>query len=316
VFKGLIFSLISGCAYGMLAIIIKLGYRAGLAENDLLSYRFMGGALIMGFYLLIRHPRLLTVKPRTLLKAGILGVVFYGLQSTCYFKALTYIPASTSALILYLYPLTVTILSIILFRLRVTRTILLSLGFVVVGCAFVFSDAFQRSLPPVGIMLALGAMLVYSLYLVTLQFFLYGERPLSLTFYAILFTGLMFSAVHPPMRLSALTLVQLGILVSLALVPTVIAITFLFRAIEEIGSAQTSIFSTVEPVVTVSAAYFILQEHIALFQIVGMFLIICGIIYPNLGLATSQSKSENGIETHDPSNEDPSNNRSSQDTPP
>jgi drug/metabolite transporter (DMT)-like permease len=145
---------------------------------------------------------------------------------------------------------------------------------------------------------------------------LYGERPLSLTFYAILFTGLMFSAVHPPMRLSALTLVQLGILVSLALVPTVIAITFLFRAIEEIGSAQTSIFSTVEPVVTVSAAYFILQEHIALFQIVGMFLIICGIIYPNLGLATSQSKSENRIETHDPSNEDPSNKRSSQDTPP
>lgn len=280
--KGLVYSLISGSAYGMLAIIIKLGYLSGLTEHDLLSYRFLGAALIMAVFLLIRHPRFLNVGPTTLVKAGILGFVFYGLQSTLYFKALLTIPASTSALILYLYPLIVTVFSLLLFRQRLDLTTLISLGCVLTGCALVFSDAFGRALPASGILLAVGAMLVYSLYLVAIEFFLRGEEPLSLTFYAILATGIMFSAIHPPRSPGSLNPLQIGLLIAIALIPTVIAVTFLFRAIEEIGSSQTAIFSTVEPVVTVVTAWLLLHEHIAIFQILGMLMILSGIIYPHL----------------------------------
>lgn len=280
--KGLLYALASGCAYGMLAIIIKLGYRAGLGEGELLSYRFLGATLILGCYLLIRHPRMLRARPVTLLKAAILGVGFYNLQSICYFKALTFIPASTSTLILYIYPLAVTVLSVLLLRFRVTVTTWISLGLVILGCACVFSDAFQRALPPIGIALAVSAMLIYSLYLIAIQFFLRGEHPLTLTFYAILFSGLTLSIIHPPLRPGALSMLQIGLLLAIALIPTVFAITFLVRAIEEIGSAYTSLFSTVEPIVTIFSAHALLQEHIALSQIIGMLLIIGGIIYPNI----------------------------------
>lgn len=282
-FKGLIYSLISASAYGLLAIIIKLGYRYGLTAGDLLTYRFLGAALMLGLYLALRYPGLLKVRPRTIFKALLLGMVLYGIQGTCYFKALTYIPASTSALILYLYPLAVTAISVVVFKLRVTSRTLLSLALVMIGCACIFSDAFQRAFPLVGILYALGAMGAYSLYLITTQYFLRGEHPLNLTFYAILCTGLMFTVVFPPRPLSAFVPTQMGILFAIALIPTVIALTFLFRAIDEIGSARTSLFSTIEPVVTVSAAYFLLQEQIYLAQLFGMLLIIGGIVYPNLG---------------------------------
>jgi len=68
---------------------------------------------------------------------------------------------------------------------------------------------------------------------------------------------------------------------SLGVVPGVIAVTFLYIAIEKIGSAYACIFSSVEPVVTLAAAAIFLKENVVLLQIGGAVLIIAGIVIPN-----------------------------------
>jgi drug/metabolite transporter (DMT)-like permease len=281
-FKGLIYSLVSAFCFGLLAILVKLAYQAGLKDVALLQYRFLLATLLFAGYLLILNPRLLKIRPATLAKTAFLGAILHGWQSTCFFKALKYIPASTNALILYLYPVIVTLLSIAVFRLKADRTIFLSLTLLAGGCALVFYDAFLKALNVTGLLFAAGTTLTFSVYLIMTQIFLKGEKSLTVTFYVILFTGVPFLFFNNPFDIVDLSFRQLLLALGIGLVPTALGITFQFLAIRELGSAHMSIFSTFEPVTTVLMAWLVLGETIVLLQVAGMGLILAGIILPNL----------------------------------
>jgi drug/metabolite transporter (DMT)-like permease len=64
----------------------------------------------------------------------------------------------------------------------------------------------------------------------------------------------------------------------------VFAVTFLYLAIEKVGSAYASIFSSIEPVATLAAAALLLEENVVLLQVGGAALIVAGIVLPNLQL--------------------------------
>jgi len=85
-----------------------------------------------------------------------------------------------------------------------------------------------------------------------------------------------------PLKIFEMNCGQFTITAGLALIPAVIAVSMLYRAIEEIGSAYTSIFSILDPVVTIGLAYILLDENVVLIQVLGIVLIIIGIIVPNV----------------------------------
>jgi drug/metabolite transporter (DMT)-like permease len=281
-FRGLACSLLSAVSFGTLAILVKLGHRAGMTDLALLQYRFLFGAALLFLYLLIREPHLLRIRPAALGKAALLGFVLYGLQSTLFFKALRYIPASTASLILYVYPVVVTVLSVLFLGLRAGRTLILSLAVLTAGCCLVFYDAFLRDMNLLGILLAFGTTLTFSLYLVLTQVFLKGEEPLSAAFYVILSAAVLFLFLHDPLEILRLDAPRVSLALLLGLVPTAVAIVFLFRAIAAVGSAYTAVFSTLEPVTTVVLAAVVLGEAVVLLQWAGMALIVAGIAAPNL----------------------------------
>jgi len=65
------------------------------------------------------------------------------------------------------------------------------------------------------------------------------------------------------------TVVGWSAVVAIALVSTVAAITWFFAGLKRIGPTQASTLSTVVPAVTVALAALILDERIALTQLVG-----------------------------------------------
>jgi drug/metabolite transporter (DMT)-like permease len=290
VIRGFFYSISAAFAFGLLAILVKLSYQAGLETMELLQYRWLTGAAILTVYLFLKDRSLLRANPKTLLKAFLLGAVGHGIGSTCFFKALLYLPASTNALILYFYPVVVTLLSILFLRMKINRIVLLSLILVTSGCSLVFYDAFLKAMDIRGILFILATMLIYSCSLIVTQIFLRKERFLTLTFYMVLFTALAFLTVHNPLHALDLNGRQLLLCLSLGLIPTAIAYIFLFRAIETVGSAYTAIFSTFEPVTTVVMSFLILNENIVLYQIMGMVLIAAGIILPNLTKPAAEKK--------------------------
>jgi len=264
------------------AVIAKLAYQSGLSPNRLLQIRFTLALPLMLLVLLLRSPGLLRITFPVLWKAALMGGLLYGLQSSLFYTSLTIIPASTAALVLYLYPVVVALLSRAFFGLRLEPIILLSLGLVVVGVGLVFYDAFTQSVEPLGLLLVLGSMVCFSAYLLIAQAALRGEEPLAVSFYVILFAAVTFNLLAGPENLLSPGLPGLAYGGAMALLSTVMAISLLYLAIEKIGSTYVSIFSTLEPVATILAAYLILAERVVLWQLVGVVLIVGGISTPNL----------------------------------
>jgi len=100
----------------MLAVLGKLAYAKGFAAAEILQYRFGVGALLLLAYFAVFDRQVLRASPRTILKALFLGVVLYPVQSLSFMTSLKYIPAATTSLILYFYPVSVSLLSALLFK--------------------------------------------------------------------------------------------------------------------------------------------------------------------------------------------------------
>lgn len=280
--QGLILSLISATGFASLAILVKLGYAAGMTGPIMMQYRFGFGVMALLLWLLFKDRSLLRISPVGLLKCALLGSVVYWSQTTCFVAALETIPASTTSLVLYGHPMVVTLLSALFLKMRVNRAVLASLVLVMAGCCLVFYDAFLREVHMTGLMFAIGAMAVFSIYLVLVQVLLKDLRPLTATFYAMLFATVSFTISGDISAWWHITGEQAVIGLSLGILPGVIAVTFLYMAIEKIGSAYACIFSSVEPIITLVAAAVFLGEHVVLLQMGGAALIIVGIVVPNL----------------------------------
>ncbi|BCS87714.1 DMT family transporter [Pseudodesulfovibrio sediminis] len=283
--QGLLYALISAASFGSMAILVKLGYEAGMTGAVMMQYRFSYAVAILFVFLLFKDRSLLRISLPALGKCALLGLVVYWTQTTCFVKALATIPASTTSLVLYGHPMVVTLLSAVLLKMRLNQAVLTSLVLVMVGCCLVFYDAFLRAVDSTGLLYAFGAMVVFSLYLLLVQVLLKGMRPLTATFYVMVFTAVAFTLSGDITAWLYTTEDQVIISLALGLIPGVIAVTCLYMAIEKIGSAYTCIFSSVEPVITLAAAALFLNEQIVMLQMGGALLIIAGIILPNLRAA-------------------------------
>lgn len=293
--QGTIYSLLSGIAFGLLGVLAKLGYAQGMSVGLVLQCRFLFGAAFIFLFLLVRRPGLLRLDPRGLVMVAAIGMVLYYAQSTFFFRSVGYIPISTTVLILYGYPVTVTLLSVPLYKLRLTRLLAISLALVSAGLCLICYDAFLRELNATGLLYAFGALGTFTIYLTLVQRVMRGRHPLSVSFYMILFTGLTFLVVHGPSTLATLRPENLPVALGLGLIPTAVSVTLLFLAIERIGSAHASIFSSLEPAAALIAAHLILGEPIVALQVVGMLLILAGIILPNLRTATVMRRTKEDV---------------------
>ncbi|ADR18156.1 DMT family transporter [Calditerrivibrio nitroreducens] len=287
--SGIFYALLSATFFGFLGIFGKYGTILKISATELLTYRFIIGSLFFILFFLLKDRKLFRIDLKNFIRACVAGGIFYLLMSYFFFKALEYIPASTTSLILYIYPLMVSILSILFFGIKISRSLFISLILIASGCILIFYDAFNRSLDLRGVLFAFLAMLVFSFYLIYVQKTISNVKPITFSFYVILTAGLSFTLFNNPIGIFNLNNKQIVLVILIGIIPTFLAVMLQFIAIEKIGSVYTSIFSTIEPIVTVSASYFFLDDNIVIQQVMGMFMIILGIVLPNLKILKKRS---------------------------
>jgi drug/metabolite transporter (DMT)-like permease len=282
--RGIIYSIISAICLGTVAIFVKTGLAMGMVPMQIIQYRFTFGGIILFTWICLTRPELLKIRPQGLLKAAVLGIGIYPFQSYFFIKALQYIPAATTSLIFYIYPLVTTLIAVVFLGLRPSRIVYQSLLLILGGCGLIFYHAFAQAIDIRGVWYALACMGTFSVYLTMVQLFTRHDEAKRLSLWVILFMAIVFSCLSSPLTILDQPFKGWVVAIGLGLVPSALAISLLYRAIESIGSAYTAMFSTIEPVTTVLLAAVILGEPTDGIQVAGMFLIIAGIIAPNIGL--------------------------------
>lgn len=279
--SGALLVALSAACFGTLAIFTLLAYDSGAGVLAVLALRFALAAPVL--HLLVRARRLRLPRGRGLLVLLALGGVGYVGQSLAYVSALTLVPASLVALLLYTYPSFVTVLSVVSGRERWSRPRLLALALATVGAGLVIG--FSAPSAASGGELALGGGLAITAAVIYSGYIVLGEGPTAragalpsgaviTTAAAGVFTvAAVLTGADPP----GTTLGWLAV-GGMALVSTVLAIVAFFAGLARLGPTTTATVSTLEPVVTVVLAAVVLSEVFTAVQVVGGVLILTAVL--------------------------------------
>ncbi|MEX2010912.1 MAG: DMT family transporter [Chloroflexota bacterium] len=305
---GVALVLISACAFGSGALFAKPAYAAGVGWHVLSSWRFLFGASLAWLWLLAwpaHRQALRSLDRRLVLGSLALGVLYVG-NSATYFAGLETVDASLAALIVYVYPALVAVLTLRFGRrLRGTRA-WGALGLALVGVILAVGGIDTTGAPPLdGLLLVVASPVIYAIWIV-LAARLSGERGeagedragggAGAGVAASAATALMMTATATTYWLSAVVLglpvgpgdVPAGAwfgLVGVGVVSTFVAIQAFYAGTQRVGAAQAALLSTIEPVWTISLAAILLRESLQPIQLAGGALILLGVVIAQTGPA-------------------------------
>jgi drug/metabolite transporter (DMT)-like permease len=280
---GALACLASAAAFGAMGIFGKLAYDEGATVGTLLTTRFvLAAALFWLFVAWNGGARVLRgLSARDVAIALALGAICYGAQAGSYFAALERLDASLLSLLVYTFPVMVTVTAIALGRERGNRRTAGALMLTSVGLVLVLASAAAGALDPLGTLLGLSAAVVYTAYILISEGITERVGPLALSTLVctgaaatLTLAGLAGGDLEPG-AVSATGFVWLG---GLALVSTVVAITLLFVGLRHVGPTAASILSTLEPVVTVGLAFAVFGESLGPAQLAGGALVLLAVL--------------------------------------
>jgi drug/metabolite transporter (DMT)-like permease len=271
---GILLIAISAASFGTLAIFGRLLYADGLDTFTMLFLRFSFAAVTMTFLLLLRREPL--PRGNILLQLIGMGALGYAGQAFSFLSAIKYASAGLVALLLYLYPMFVFILSVIVLREQVTGVKIVALLLALVGTALTVDPAGGQL---TGVLLAVLSAVIYSIYIIVgtnvMKHVSAVQSSLVIFASAAVVYGMLI-AVNGA-RFPATGTGWLGI-AGIVLVATVIPVATFLAGLERIGPTNASMLSTLEPVVTVLLAGMLFGERLQPITILGGCLILFAVI--------------------------------------
>ena len=313
---GIAFTIISAFAFGSGALFAKPVYAEGVGWHVLMAWRFLIGAgLAWGWLLLRERSRagLRRMRRRDVAVAIALGVLYTG-NSATYFAGLETVTASLAALIVYIYPALVAVISLQVGRPLQGWRPWGALALALAGVALAVGNIDGATAPPLsGLLLIAASPVIYAVWIV-LSARLSGEGRSGVGADAVgadagagadpLAAGVvMLSATAATYWISALALgrpvlptqIPSGAwfgLFGVGIVSTFIAVQAFYAGAHRIGAARASIVSTVEPVWTIVLASILFSERLGPLQLVGGAMILAGVVIAQTGAGAGASAAE------------------------
>ena len=274
--------LASAAAFGAMAIFGKLAYEEGVDVWSLLLVRFALAAAVLAVIAGVRGA-MRRLGRRAVVAGLLMGAVGYATQAGLYFLALERMDASLLSLLLYTYPAMVTLAAVLLGRERATARRLLALGIASVGTVLVLAGSASGALDPLASVMAIGAALAYTAYILVGERVVAGVPPLALAALVTAGAAATFALVTLARGGASLGFgaEAWGWLVAIALVSTVLAIICFFAGLARVGPTTAAILSTLEPPVTVALAALAFGEALTAVQLAGGALVLATVFVLN-----------------------------------
>jgi drug/metabolite transporter (DMT)-like permease len=289
--------IVSAVGFGSGALFAKPVYAAGVDWHVLGAWRFLFGASLAWLWLVAvpdHRVGLRRLSRRAALVALALGVLYTG-NSATYYAGLETVPASLAALIVYVYPALVAVLTLRFGRKLEGRRAWAALALALVGVALSVGGIPAGSSPPaLGLALVVVSPVIYAGWIV-LSARLSGERrdaseatdgagaqaaaatALMMTATAATYwvTALLFGREVAPWQVPAEAWPGL---LGVGAIATFVAIQTFYAGAQRIGAAQAALISTIEPVYTIVLAAALFAESLAPVQLLGGALIIAAVV--------------------------------------
>lgn len=277
--KGYVCGMVSGATYGMIPLFSVPVLREGMGFDSLLFYRYLMAAAVMAALQLVRR-RSLAISMRDVPMVLLLGVLF-ALSSVFMFMAFDYMPTGLVSTMYFIYPVITALIMSLFFKERMTWSRALSLVMALAGIAMLYVSDGDEQMSIWGVVLTFAAALVYALYIVITNKSRIRTMPSStLAFWSLVVgAAIFFVRADFGMALQAVPSMKAwGLILLLAIVPTVVSCTSLVMSIRYVGSTVTSILGASEPVTAVVCGTLAFAEPLSWKVLCGVVVIIVAVL--------------------------------------
>lgn len=272
--------LISAIGYGFVGIFGKLAFAAGFSAGEMLTLRFGLASVILWIYVLAARRSALETSWPNVAICAMLGAFGYALFTMMYFTALKGLSASLTALLLYTYPVIVTVGARVMFGDHVHAARWVALPIVAVGLVMLlWGDMAVTAWSSV--FFGLGSALFYSVYILVSSRALRSIDMLIAGTYITTSAAIAFFCYTPLTigRIASLSLAAWGAVGGLALVATVGPLVLFLKGLEKTSSAEASMLSLLEPMTATVAAALLLGDRFTMLQMTGAVVILAALIW-------------------------------------
>ncbi len=281
--RGLLLIVLAAVLWGTVGVAIKALY--GLADTNPLSIGFFRLAIAVPALFwacwLTLGVRMFRVARRDLALMLLLGAMM-ALYQVCYFGAIAQVGVAIAVLItLCIAPVLVALLSLWLFREKLTPKLILALTFALIGTALVVD--FQphggaQGNAVIGVLLALGSAFGYAVITLcsrTLARRYHPLQSLSIGFGTGAMILLPFAIANGVVNYPVVGWV---LLLYLGLVPTVLAYVLFLSGMRYTTATVASITTLLEPMTSTLLAWLFFKEQLTLLGLLGGILLLGAIV--------------------------------------
>ncbi len=284
---GTVFVITAGVLWGLMGLFVRNLDKYGITSMQIVALRAVFTALMMSVVTLVHDRKLFKIKLRDcwcFFGTGICSIVFFNF---CYFRTITLTSLSVAAVLLYTAPIMVMVMSVFLFKEKLTIIKIVAAAVAFAGCALVTgaTDG-SLSLNTAGVFTGLGSAFGYALYTIFGEYALKrGYNSITITLYTFIFAsaGVLPFANLPDLadKVSANPQI-LGWGAVLALVVTVLPYLVYTIGLRTVEAGKASVMATVEPVVATLVGVIVFAEPLSVPGIIGIILVAVSLTILNI----------------------------------
>ncbi len=278
----------AGALWGTLGIFVRTLSAFQLTSIQIAALRIAAGAVILlaGTALLDREK--LKIRLRDMgwfIGTGLCGILLF---TVCYFKTISLASLSVAAILLYTAPIMVMLMSLALFREKMTKRKFLALLTAFSGCVLVTGIGGDGRISPAAVGFGLASAFGYGLYSILGSFALRRYSPITVTTYSFLCAGIGSLIISDPgdicRKIQASPKPGNALLCILLLAIVTAALPYLFYTIglSSVRASSASIMASVEPVVATLAGRLVFGEALTVSSFVGIALVIAAVVILNM----------------------------------
>ena len=186
---GPILIILAACFWGSMGIFVRNLTTYGFTSIQIVAIRVTLAALIFSLILLIKDRKGFKISPKDIplfLGLGLGSILFF---TICYFAAITIMPLSTAAILLYTSPFWIMLMSVLFFREKLNAVKIIALLMAFGGCVLV-SGISGEGITIVGLLLGLGSGIGYGLYSILGTIALKRYSPYTVTTYTFVIAAI------------------------------------------------------------------------------------------------------------------------------
>jgi drug/metabolite transporter (DMT)-like permease len=275
---GTAYTLLAALGFAAVSTLTSIALGEHVSLFTILTWRYVLGSVVMTTFVATRGFK--RMRWSESMKFIIIGGGGQALLVGLALSSLSYITAATLGFLFYTYPAWVTLVQAVrgAERLTLRRAIALALSFG--GIVVIVGAPGAVSLPVKGVALALGAAMIYGIYIPTMRT-LQKDYPVSLTSaYAKIGSALCFLmlAVSDQSFVYSMSGNAWGAIVALTLFSTVLPSVFFMMGLLRLGPVRTAIVSTVEPFLTAILGAVVLGQALTGNVLLGGAMIVAAVV--------------------------------------